>query len=185
VTFLNGDSTDSGITLRRHIKAQLIRNIGKESNNWEEQFYLGENPDYQDEYGAGSDAIATMVKTVVAACHEFGAPAMAERAGVSEKWIRDIVKERKKASSKTLMKLNSAANFLASQKLEKAKIINWVRIERDQVGNSQMAQWLGTSTSHLSHMLLAEGEKNWRPIPADVFDRMHDMWLKALDNERH
>jgi hypothetical protein len=28
-------------------------------------------------------------------------------------------------------------------------------------------------------MLLAESDKNWRSIPADIFDRMHDMWLKA------
>jgi hypothetical protein len=39
--FLNGSYLDQGLTQRRHIVVAAIRNIGKEANHWEEQFYLG------------------------------------------------------------------------------------------------------------------------------------------------
>ena len=39
--FLNGDYMERGITKRRHVRPSAIRQIGKESNRWEEQFYLG------------------------------------------------------------------------------------------------------------------------------------------------
>jgi hypothetical protein len=39
--FLNGNYTDRGPTKRRHVQPTAVRNIGKESNRWEERFYLG------------------------------------------------------------------------------------------------------------------------------------------------
>jgi hypothetical protein len=45
--FLNGDYVDRGTTRRRYVYAASIRNIGKEANEWEEQFYLGFGEDEQ------------------------------------------------------------------------------------------------------------------------------------------
>ena len=39
--FSNGDFTDTGTTLRRHVEVTTVRNIGKEADHWEEQFFLG------------------------------------------------------------------------------------------------------------------------------------------------
>ena len=36
--FLNADYVDRGVTQRRYVHAIAIRNIGKEANEWEEQF---------------------------------------------------------------------------------------------------------------------------------------------------
>jgi hypothetical protein len=54
--FLNGDYTDQGITRRRHVRAIAIRHIGKESNRWEEQFFVGNDEGADIDYGvtAGS-----------------------------------------------------------------------------------------------------------------------------------
>src|SRR6266566_3593276 len=52
--FENGDSLDIGITRRRHVHAVAVEYIGKEANRWEEQFYLGEIPSAQIEYGTSA-----------------------------------------------------------------------------------------------------------------------------------
>jgi hypothetical protein len=49
--FLNGEYLDRGVTQRRYVYATAIRNIGKEANEWEPQFYLGFDEDEQIEYG--------------------------------------------------------------------------------------------------------------------------------------
>ena len=49
--FLGGNYTDAGPTRRRHIVAREIHTIGKEANRWEEQFFLGADPEAQAEYG--------------------------------------------------------------------------------------------------------------------------------------
>lgn len=48
--FLSADYTDRGSTMRRHISATAIVLIGKEANRWEEQFYMGVEPEAQAEY---------------------------------------------------------------------------------------------------------------------------------------
>jgi hypothetical protein len=49
--FRNGESVDCGLTQRRHVKVKGVLAIGKEANRWEEQFYLGEDPQAQIIYG--------------------------------------------------------------------------------------------------------------------------------------
>jgi hypothetical protein len=49
--FLIGDYLDRGVTQRRHVYAAAVRNIDKEENEWEEQFYLGFDEDEQIDYG--------------------------------------------------------------------------------------------------------------------------------------
>lgn len=51
--FLNGVYFDRGTTRRRHIHAAGIRHIGKESNDWERQAFLGTNRDSKIIYGRG------------------------------------------------------------------------------------------------------------------------------------
>lgn len=50
--FRNGDYTDRRLMERRHIVANVVELIGKEANLWEEQVYLGENPEAQIVYGS-------------------------------------------------------------------------------------------------------------------------------------
>ena len=49
--FLNGDYLDRGATQRRHVRVIGIRFIGKEANQWEEQFFLGLSEDALIVYG--------------------------------------------------------------------------------------------------------------------------------------
>ena len=52
--FRNGEPLDSGLTERRHVRVKGIVAIGKEANRWEEQFFLGEDPQAQIVYGQSS-----------------------------------------------------------------------------------------------------------------------------------
>jgi hypothetical protein len=49
--FLNGDYLERGVTRRRYVRAVAVRNISKEANEWEEQFYLGFDEEEQIDYG--------------------------------------------------------------------------------------------------------------------------------------
>jgi hypothetical protein len=49
--FDNGDYLDSGVTRWHHIIATAVEHIGKETNRWEEQLYLGLDLEAQTEYG--------------------------------------------------------------------------------------------------------------------------------------
>jgi hypothetical protein len=51
--FLNGEKLDRGMTRRRYLRSVAFQNIGKEANEWEEQFYLGYDEDEQVDYGLG------------------------------------------------------------------------------------------------------------------------------------
>ena len=51
--FLNGDYLDRGITRRRHIQVAAVRYIGKESNDWERQAFLGLDEESRVEYSEG------------------------------------------------------------------------------------------------------------------------------------
>jgi hypothetical protein len=57
--FLNGEHTDAGRTLRRHVIATRILHIGKEANKWEEQYFLGPGEEANVEYGVGEPSMAS------------------------------------------------------------------------------------------------------------------------------
>jgi hypothetical protein len=57
--FLNGEHTDAGRTLRRHVIATRILHIGKEANKWEEQYFLGPGEEANVEYGVGEPPMAS------------------------------------------------------------------------------------------------------------------------------
>jgi DNA polymerase family B len=59
--FLNGDYSNAGITKRRHIQISGIRNIGKESNDWETQAVLGFDPEATPDYGMNAESIDALV----------------------------------------------------------------------------------------------------------------------------
>jgi hypothetical protein len=50
--FAHADYTVAGVTARRHILATALDHTGKQANRWEEQFFLGEDPEAQIVYGA-------------------------------------------------------------------------------------------------------------------------------------
>jgi len=85
--FLNGNYTDRGLTQRRHVKPTAIRNIGKESNRWEEKFYLGSDDGAEINYGLApqdSEAFLDSLRTQVVVA---GQRKIARESGVSRRTL--------------------------------------------------------------------------------------------------
>jgi hypothetical protein len=81
--FLNGDFIDSGLTSRRHIEVCDIEHVGKEAERWEEQFYLGLDPEAQIVYGDAPEAHRVRLNELIRAGERFGRRRLARASGVS------------------------------------------------------------------------------------------------------
>ena len=94
--FLNGDYLDRGITRRRHVHAASIRNIGKEANEWEEQFYLGFDEDEQIDYGFAPKGSKEFLRQLSAEVRAVGGQRwLAIESGVSRRTVSRLMKGRK------------------------------------------------------------------------------------------
>ncbi len=96
--FANGDYLDSGLTERRHVVADVVELIGKEANRWEEQVYLGENPEAQIVYGAVQDDTERQRREVLEAAHSFSFSALARRTGLDRTTIMRMLTGRSRGS---------------------------------------------------------------------------------------
>jgi hypothetical protein len=65
-----------------------VRSIGKEANRWEEQFYLGYDPETQFEYGMDEESAASVYARICEAARVYGQRKFAEEAGVSRERLR-------------------------------------------------------------------------------------------------
>jgi hypothetical protein len=80
--FLNGAYCDQGRTERRHVIATQIVHIGKESNKWEEQHFLGEDQEAEIEYGVDQrgELLDAAIRDL---CNEVGERDTARRLEIS------------------------------------------------------------------------------------------------------
>src|SRR5262249_8856508 len=90
--FHHGDYLDRGPTARRHIEVTAIEHIGKEANRWEEQLYLGLDPEAQIAYGTTPEDRERLRGSVLRAGRRFGQRALAEAAGVSPREVGAILR---------------------------------------------------------------------------------------------
>lgn len=85
--FLNGEYLDRGLTHRRHVEVASIRNIGKEANHWEEQFYLGADEGEQINYGNAPDDSKRSFRALRTEIKAAGQRRIARESGVSRRTI--------------------------------------------------------------------------------------------------
>ena len=109
--FLNGDYLDRGVTQRRFVYATAVRNIGKEANEWEAQFYLGFDQDEQIDYGLDPRGSKKFLHTLRAEVRAAGGQRrLAIESGVSRETISRYMKGkeiRKAVAAKILRTLQS------------------------------------------------------------------------------
>jgi hypothetical protein len=89
--FSNGDAFDRGVTRRRYVYAIAFRNIGKEANEWEEQFYLGYDEEEQIEYGLGPQDARSFVEALRTGIETMGQREVARVSGVSRRTIARLM----------------------------------------------------------------------------------------------
>ena len=91
--FGNGDYFDRGITGRkRHVKALGIRNIGKESNRWEERYHLGPDESAQIDYGSGFLWPKPLIEAMIAEITRVGQRKVARQTGIARRTIERFVR---------------------------------------------------------------------------------------------
>jgi hypothetical protein len=89
--FLNGEHTNRGRTERRHVVASQIIHIGKEANNWEERYFLGEIEDSEIEYRT-DQSDGSLDAAIREACKKTGERTAARNLGVSRTALRRALK---------------------------------------------------------------------------------------------
>jgi hypothetical protein len=89
--FLNGEGDDRGTTRRRFVRATMFRNIGKEANEWEEQFYLGYDEEEQIDYGLGPKSKRDFIATLRSEIEAVGQREVARQTGVARRTIARLM----------------------------------------------------------------------------------------------
>ena len=113
--FRNGDYSDSGFTIRRHVEATVIEHIGKEANRWEEQFYLGGNAEAQIIYGLTPDDFRSFRDNVLQECQQFSQRKLAQASGLSLRQVSRILTHQGEPSLESLTRLHDAIKILKDE----------------------------------------------------------------------
>jgi len=107
--FLNGNRTDQGATQRRRIKVISVHNIGKETNRWEEQHFLGLDEQCGIEYGWASEEDEKMLAELRARIPWIGQRETSRQSGVSRKTVARVMEGKSIRPSVASKLLNAAA----------------------------------------------------------------------------
>jgi hypothetical protein len=155
--FQGADYLDSGITERRHIEASGFEYIGKEANRWEEQFYLGENPEAQIVYGSSTDDRDEELEGVKAALRRYGQRRFAKSARQSREKLRQTLKPTRSVSGREIASLTQSVDRLAENERRRFAsqntLMEAVRKRCATVGLREFARQVGVDPGNLSAVL--------------------------------
>ena len=103
--FHNGDYLDSGVASRRHIVATAVEHIRKETNRWEEQFYVGLDHEAQTDYGLAPEDAERILDGLRVACEQLGQRAVAKTVSMALRDVSAFVKGKREPTPSMLTKL--------------------------------------------------------------------------------
>jgi hypothetical protein len=152
--FLNADFLDRGTTIRRHVRATGIENIGKESNKWEDQYYFGFDPDDEINYGSRPDDAGSLLKDIRAIVDAQGLRTTAGQLRVSRSKLSKLL-ENELADCTTvflqrLFRIVTVINAkLNQEKARKLELLRLANKEIRRIGFPQFARCVGCEPSNL------------------------------------
>jgi transcriptional regulator with XRE-family HTH domain len=161
--FENGDFYDRGPTRRRHVRTLRIEYIGKESNRWEEQYYLGLDEGADIAYGSNPSAPSGHLPELKSLVSEFGERVVARQIGVSRNTLRRIVSgENRLPSRRILRQIAAAIHALAveagDRRAASARLREFAQAEAQRIGIAELARRLGVDPSNLRKAMSGERE---------------------------
>jgi len=160
--FLNGEYLDKGKTQRRHISVEAIQHIGKEANKWEEQYFVGYDPDAQIEYGFCDEQRKNMLTEILQSITEHGIKNLAAISKLSDRHISKIYKTKIISSDKTLAKLHSSVKILQqtheSRKILRKEIKEAMRLQNISI--RLLAEKMRVDPSNLAKILSEKRQGN-------------------------
>ena len=113
--FRNGEPLDSGLTERRHVKVTGIVAIGKEANRWEEQFFLGEDPQVQIIYGQSSRDRERQRQEMRGEIERWGVRRLSRESELSLGLVSGIKRGTKRLTERSAQRLSCAIARLRAE----------------------------------------------------------------------
>jgi DNA-binding phage protein len=92
-----------------------VEYIGKEANQWEEQFFLGETPEAQIEYDRHPDQREILITILTKAARTHGMENLARAAHLSRKQLHSILSGAPQPKRRTVIRLCKALVELQCQ----------------------------------------------------------------------
>jgi transcriptional regulator with XRE-family HTH domain len=157
--FNNGDYLEVGPTQRRHIQTTVIHNIGKEADRWEEQAYLGIEPEAQIEYGIDPGSRVDALDEVRKAVDRHGPTEIARISGVSRQQVSAIARGKSQPKPETLEALLVGVSKLDGPSENLFRTIDAIRecvmrhCAAKGISMRQFARDAGVDPGHLSKVM--------------------------------
>ena len=117
--FAGADYLDAGTTSRRHIQVAAVNHIGKEANRWEEQFYLGQDPEAQITYGMSPHDETRLRDGVLRACAPFKVREIARESALSVSTVSEFLRGKGRTSVESMISIMRALSELRGEDSEK------------------------------------------------------------------
>ena len=137
---------------RRHVFADTIEDIGKESDGWEEDEARSEDRDTVLTYPSSSLDRERMI----AAIKSVGKRALMREARIAMRTI-DAAHKGEDVADEDVKRMVDAAERLTDKlqtlQGETATAIGWLKAKRDEIGLADLAKLLGTDAANLGKMI--------------------------------
>ncbi len=162
--FQNGRPLDSGTTTRRHVLVMAATHIGKEADRWEEQFFLGINPDASIDYGS-PPGLTSFLDELRSATDTFGQRRLADELGISRQTLSRLRKAKTgRLSKRRIGSIQAALARLWDERKreegEQARRLVWLRDEVGSNGLSATARRLMINPSNLARILAGKRHRH-------------------------
>jgi hypothetical protein len=138
--------TEKGVLRRRHVLAEKIEDIGKESDGWEEDEARTEGP-------SSSFDRQLMIERI----KSVGKRELMREASIGMRTI-DAVWDGAEVADVDLKRMNAAAERVESRRRKREEeevksAVAWLRAKRDEMGLVALAKVLGVDTANLAKVM--------------------------------
>jgi hypothetical protein len=150
--FLGGNWNEEGVLRRRHVFADKIEDIGKESDGWEEDEARTEGQDTVLTYPPSSFDR----KRMIALIKSVGKRELIREARIAMRTI-DATWTGNMVADDALKRMAAAAQRIVSHKIklegEQRATVAWLKAKRDEIGLIALAEMLGVDAANLGKII--------------------------------
>jgi hypothetical protein len=151
--FLGGGWNEAGILRRRHVFAEFIEDIGKESDGWEEDDARTEDQDTILIYPSSSTDRERMIELI----KSVGKRELKCEAKIAMRTIDAVHKRSAGVADKVIMRLAGAAGRIKSRRAaadeQIAAAVAWLKSEAEILGLNALAGSIGADTANLAKVI--------------------------------
>jgi hypothetical protein len=154
--FFGGGWNEEGVLRRRHVFADTIEDIGKESDGWEEDDARTEDQDTILIYPSSSLDRGLMIERI----KSVGKRELMREARIAMRTI-DAAWSGSAVADEDLKRMADAAERIASRRRKRqddqAAAVVWLKAKRDEIGFGALAKMLGVDAANLGKVI--EGKR--------------------------